>query len=247
MTIWNTSKSDCPWKWHLSDYWIVLYRNHRTNATRKQLQDISPAFISAYCSEFWKEGSTNPIGIASISMLSQFTQRSEQICQDKWMDQILLYLTYPIDMPSTGQPLFMFQLSPSPHLVTHNFTYYSPRIKHRSSQCQDGVWPALVSQPILKLEKILSPQSSTPVPKFQHFSIFMHLYTLLIRCKKKSGRVANSPTQIVKTRLGLKILLCAQVLGPSPGLKHLLTETGNKALLIPDCAKTHSVQHLWYF
>lgn len=88
-------------------------------------------------------------------------------------------------MPSTGQPLFMFQLSPSPHLVTHNFTYYSPRIKHRSSQCQDGVWPVLVSQPILKLEKILSPQSSTPVPKFQHFSIFMHFYTLLIRCKKK--------------------------------------------------------------
>lgn len=88
-------------------------------------------------------------------------------------------------MPSTGQPLFMFQLSPSPHLVTHNFTYYSPRIKHRSSQCQDGVWPVLVSQPILKLETILSPHSSTPVPKFQHFSIFMHFYTLLIRCKKK--------------------------------------------------------------
>lgn len=156
-------------------------------------------------------------------------------------------------MASTRQPLFTFQLQPSPHLVTSNFTYYQPRMKHHSSQCQDGLWQFLVSQPILTLEKVLSPQGSTPVPKFQLFSIFMHFYTLLIKWgkkkKKKKWRSCQFSYTDYKNQTGAETLLrlfWAQVLGPSPGLRHLLTETGNKPLLIQGCVKTHSAQHLWY-
>lgn len=83
--------------------------------------------------------------------------------------------------------------------------------------------------------------SSSKIPTLLYFHALLHF---AYQVQKKKWTSCQSPTQIVKTRLGLKILLCAQVLGPSPGLKHRLTETGNKALLIPDCAKTHSVQHL---
>lgn len=69
----------------------------------------------------------------------------------------------------------------------------------------------------------------------------MHFfYTFPIGCKQ-SGKVPNSPIEITKIRLGLKTLSCAQVLYPSPGLKHLLTETGNEALLIPACGKIQSI------
>lgn len=106
------------------------------------------------------------------------------------MDQILLQLTYPNRDGKSGTTLFMFQLSPSPHLVTRKITYYQPKMKHRSSQRQDGVWQFLVSHPILTLEKVLSPQGSTLVPKFQHFSILTHFYTLPVRSNKKCRGVS---------------------------------------------------------
>lgn len=96
-----------------------------------------------------------------------------------------------IDRARAGQPLLMFQLSPSPRLVTRNFTHYQPKTKDQSSQRQDGVRQFLVSHPILTLEKVLSTQGSAPVPKFQHISIFTHFYTLLIRRNKKSRGVAS--------------------------------------------------------
>lgn len=133
-----------------------------------------------------------------------------------------------------GQPLFMFQLSPSPHLVTYHFTYCQIRIKHHSFSM--STWGVTILSLTPHPDTGKGPFSTrlNPVPKFQHFSIFIHFYTLLIECKKKKN-MEELPIllhRLQNSRLGLKTLFCAQVLGPSSCLKRLLTKTGNKALLI---------------
>lgn len=136
-------------------------------------------------------------------------------------------------MASMRQPLFMFQLSSSPHLVTHNFTHCQTQIEHHSSQCKDGVWQFSVWH--------WKRSSNT--------SLFSCTFTLLLTDWKKEKKAEELPVllQDYKNQTGAENIFCAQVLSPSPGLKHLLTETENKAPLSPDCAKKRSVQYLWYF
>lgn len=81
-------------------------------------------------------------------------------------------------------------------------------------------------------------------PTLLYFHAFLHFCLLTEKKKNKKAEELPILLQDYKNQTGAENIFCAQVLSPSPGLKHLLTETENKALLTPDCAKTRSVQYL---